>query len=99
MDLGIQMDVDIQSYSSTASSLTDGLGAPRTNRNVFLFWAQQRVHDGDQSIKTVLTAKICADVGTKPVSASAPQQRCTLQDWYSVDDVSPLHDKMIRDML
>ena len=36
---------------------------------------EERVQDGDLSIKTVLTAKICADVGTIPVSDSVfPQQ-------------------------
>ena len=41
------------------------------------------------------TAKKCADVGTKPVSASVSQQHCkVLQDWYSTDHGShtPLKD-------
>ena len=72
MDLGIPMKVKIQSDSSTGNSLTDRLGAgPRTNHTDTLhFGEQERVQDGDPSIKKVLTAKNCADVGTKPVSAS-----------------------------
>ena len=42
-----------------------------------------------------LQPKKCADVGTKPVSASVPQPHCkVLQDWYSTDHGShtPLQD-------
>ena len=58
------MNIEIHSDSSTANSLTDRLGI------------QERVQDGDLSIKKVLTAENCADVGTKPVSASVLQQHC-----------------------
>ena len=77
-DLGIPMNIEIQSDSSTANSLTDQLGAgQRTNHiDTRYFWIQERVQDGDLSIKKVLTAKNCADVGTKPVSASILQQHC-----------------------
>ena len=36
---------------------------------------QERAQDGDLTVKQVPTAKKCADVGTKPVSASVPPQR------------------------
>ena len=79
MDLGTQIKIEIQIDSSTASSLTDRLGAgPRTKHtDIRQLWGQERVQDGDLSIKKVLTAKNGADVGTKPVSASVLQQYCT----------------------
>ena len=78
MDLGIPMKVGIQSDSSTAKSLTDRLGArPRTKHiDTRHFWVQERVQDGDLSIKKVPSAKNCAEVGTKPVSASVLLQHC-----------------------
>ena len=39
-------------------------------------WVQQRVQDGDHSIKKVFTEKSSTDVGTKPVSADVLQQHC-----------------------
>ena len=77
-DLGIPMKIEIQSDSSTANSLTDRLGAGQRTKHIDTryFWIQERVQDGDLSIKKVLTAKNCADVGTKPVSASVLQQHC-----------------------
>ena len=70
-DLGIHMNVETDSYSSTSNSLTDRLGAgPRTETHGHDFLGvQQRVRDGDLSLKKVPTAKHGADVGTKPVSA------------------------------
>ena len=58
--------------------LTDRLGAGKRTKHIDTryFWIQERVQDGDLSIKKVLTAKICADVGTKPVSASVLKQHC-----------------------
>ena len=72
------MKVEIQRDSSTSNSLTDRLGAgQRTNHiDTWYFWVQERGQDGDLSIKKVPTAKKCADVGTKPVSASVLQQPC-----------------------
>ena len=66
-DLGIPMKIEIQSDKSTANSLTDRLGAGQRTKHIDTryFWIQERVKDGD-----------CADVGTKPVSASVPQQHC-----------------------
>ena len=77
-DLGIPMKIEIQSESSTAKSLTDRLGAGQRTKHIDTryFWIQERVQDGDLSIKNVPTAKNCADVGTKPVSASVLQQHC-----------------------
>ena len=72
------MKIEIQSDSSTAISLTDRLGAGQRTKHIDTryFWIQERVQDGDLSIKKVLTAKNCADVGTKPISASVLQQHC-----------------------
>ena len=78
MCLGIPIEVEIHSDCSKANSLTDRLGAgPRTKHiDTHYFSVQERVPDGDLSIKKVPTAKICADVGTKQVFASVPQQPC-----------------------
>ena len=72
------MKVETQSDSSTANSLTDPLGAGQRTKHTDTreFGIQERVQDGDLSIKKVLAAKNCADVGTKPVSASVLQQHC-----------------------
>ena len=77
-DLGTPMKIEIQSDSSTANSLTDRLGAGQRTKHIDTryFWIKERVQDGDLSIKKVLTAKNCADVGTMPVSASVLQQHC-----------------------
>ena len=77
-DLGIPMKIEIQSDSSTANPLTDRLGAGQRTKHIDTryFWIQERVQDGDLSIKKVPTAKNCADVGTKPVTASVLQQHC-----------------------
>ena len=71
-DLGIPVKIEIQSDSSTVNSLTDRLGAGQRTKHIDTryFWIQERVQDGDLSIKKVPTAKNCADVGTKPVCAS-----------------------------
>ena len=72
------MKIEIQSDSSTANSLADRLGAGQRTKHVDTryFWIQERVQDGDLSIKNVLAAKNGADVGMKPVSASVLQQHC-----------------------
>ena len=72
------MKIDLQSDSSTANSLTDRLGAGRRTKHIDTryFWIQERVQDGDLSNKKVPTKKNCADVGTKPVTASVLQQHC-----------------------
>ena len=72
------MKIEIQSDSWTSNSLTDRLGAGQRTKHIDTryFWIQQRVQDGDLRIKKVLTAKNCAYVGTKPVSASVLQQHC-----------------------
>ena len=48
----------------------------RINIDTLYFSAQERVPDGDLSIKKMPTAKNCADVGMKQVFASLPQQHC-----------------------
>ena len=77
-DLGILMKVEIQSDSSTANSLTDRFRAgPRTKHtDTRYFWIQERVQDGDLSIKKVLASKNCVDVGTMPFSAFVLQRHC-----------------------
>ena len=77
-DLGIPMKNEIQSDSSTANSLTDQLGVVQRTKHIDTryFGLQERVQDGDLSIKKEPTAKNCADVGTKPVSASVLEQHC-----------------------
>ena len=77
-DLGIPMKIEIQSDSSTANSLTDRLGARQRAKHIDTryFWIQERVQDGNLSLKKVPTAKNCTDVGTKPVPASLLQQHC-----------------------
>ena len=74
-DLGIPMTIEIQSDSSTANSVTDRLGAGQRTKHIDAryCWIQEQVQDGDLSFKKVLTANSCADVGTKPVSASVLQ--------------------------
>ena len=77
-NLGIQMKDEIQSDISMAHSLTDRLGAgPRTKHiDTRYYRVQEPIKDGHLSIKKVPTAKNGASVGTKPVSASVPQQHC-----------------------
>ena len=52
-DLGIPMKIEIQSDSSTANPLTDRLGAGQRTKHIDTryFWIQERVQDGDLSIK------------------------------------------------
>ena len=101
MDLGIPMKVEIQSDNSTSSSLTDRLGAgPRTKHIDTLFWVQERVPDGGLSIKKVPTAINCAEVGTKPVSASVLQQHCKFgRIGIPLTMDSTFHYKKMGDML
>ena len=76
-DLEIPMKIEIQSDSSTANSLKDRLGAGQRTKHIDTryFWTEERVQDGDFSVKKVLTAKNCANVGTKQLSASVLQQQ------------------------
>ena len=73
MDLGIPMRVGIRSDGSIdweqdlerSTSIRDTSGV------------QERAQDGYLTVKRVPTAKKkCANVGSKPVSASVPPQRC-----------------------
>ena len=49
------MKIEIQSDSSTSNSLTDRLGAGQRTKHIDTryFWIQERVQDGDFSIKKV----------------------------------------------
>ena len=71
----MKSELKYKSDSSTATSLTDRLGSGQRTKHTGAryFWVQERVHDGDLSTKKVLTARNCAVVGTKLVSASALQ--------------------------
>ena len=66
------MKIEIQSDSS------DRLGVGQRTKHIdtLNFRIQERVQDVDFSVKKVLAAKNCADVGTKPVSASVLLQHC-----------------------
>ena len=76
-DLGIPMKIEIKSDSSTANSLTVRLGAGQRTKHIdtrcFLI---KESKTGALSITKAPTAKNCANVGTKPVSASVLQQHC-----------------------
>ena len=96
-DLGILMKLEIQSDSSTANSLKDRLGAGQRTKHIDTryFWIQERIQDGDLSIKKVPTAKNFADVRTKPVSASVLQQHCKFAGlWCCTDHGCHTHYKM-----
>ena len=100
-DLGIPMKIEIQSGSSTANSLTDRLGAGHRTKHIDTryFWIQERVQDGDLSIKKVLTTKNCADVGTKPVCASVLQptlQVCRIGILLTMDPALQYEMKVTR---
>ena len=95
-----QMKIEIQSDSSTANSLTDRFGAGQRTMHIDTryFWIPERVQDGDLSVKKVPTAKNCADVGTKPVSASvllSSLQVCRIGILQTMDPT--LHYKMKAD--
>ena len=96
------MKIEIQSDSSTANSLTDRFGARQRTKHIDTryFWIQERVQDGDVSIRKVATAKNCADVGTKKQSLLQYYNNiASLQDWYSTDHGShpPLLDEGAAD--
>ena len=61
-NLGIPMKIEIQSDSSTSHSLTARLGRTK-HIDTRYFWIQERVQDGDLSIKKVLstttTLQVC----------------------------------------
>ena len=71
MDLGVPMKVELQSDSFYGGLFDRSIGS-RTSNTRYI-WVQERVRDGDLTVKRVLAAKNCADVGTKPVSASVLQ--------------------------
>ena len=104
MDLGIPTKGEIQSDSSTAKAFVGSVGSRTPERNTLIhdsFQVQERVQDGDLSIKNVFTAKNCADVGTKPVSAfsttTAVHNFAGLVFQVTMD--STLHYKMIGYLL
>ena len=76
MDLGIPMKVEIHRDNSTENSVTDRLGVRTEHIDTRYFWVQERVQDGDLTIKRVRTAKNCPDVGMQPVLASELKHHC-----------------------
>ena len=77
-DLGIPMKIEIRSDGRTANSLTDRLEAGQRTKHLDTryIWTKTSSRCSPLSIKKVLTAKNCEDVGTKPVSASVLHQHC-----------------------
>ena len=77
------MKIGIQSDSSTANSLTDRLGAGQRTKHIDTryFWIQERVQDGDLSIKKVLTAKNCAELERSLSLLHYYNNIASLQDW------------------
>ena len=77
-DLGMEMEVEIHSDSTTAGSLTDRLGAgPRTKHlDTRYLWVQERVQDKDLKVVKVHTSKNLSDAGTKPVTAKVLEAHC-----------------------
>ena len=78
------MKVEIQSDRSTANSLTDRLGAGQRTKHIDTrcFWIQERVQDGDLSIKKVPTAQM---LERSQVVLQYYNNIASLQDWYSTD--------------
>ena len=77
-DLGIPMMIEIQRDSSKANSLTDRLGAGQRTKHIDTryFWTQERVQDGDLSIKKVLPdLDTGAAVNTVPLNFKCRRSR------------------------
>ena len=78
-DLGIPLKVEIQSDSSTANSLTDRLGAGHRTKHIdtrSLLDTRTSSRRRPQYQEGAYMQRSCADVRTKPVSASVLQQHC-----------------------
>ena len=92
-DLGIQMKVEIQSDSSTASSLTDRLGAgPRTKHIDTRYFLGTRTSSRWRSQhQEGAYSENCADVGSQ--SLLLYNNIASLQDWYSSDHGSYTHHR------
>ena len=95
MDLGIPMKVEIQRDCSTANYLTDRLGrGPRTKHtDTRYLGARTRSRWRSQYQEGAYSEKR-ADVGTKPICASVPQQHCKFAGLISTDlgSHTPLQD-------
>ena len=82
------MKIEIQSDSSTRNSLTDRMGAGQRTKHIDTryFWIQERVQDGDLSIKKVPTAKKTAQMLERSQSLLQYYNNiASLQGWYSID--------------
>ena len=76
------MKIEMLNGSSTSNFLTNLLRAGQRTKQIDTryFWIQERFQDRELSIKKVLAAKHCADVGTKP------DNMASLHVWYSISD-------------
>ena len=97
-DLGIPMKIEIRSGSSTANSLTDRLGAGQRTKHIDTryFWVQERVQEGDLSIKQVPTAKIMQMLERSQSLLQYYNNVANLQDLYSIDNGSHTPPQMCR---
>ena len=91
------MKFGIQSDSSTAKSLTDRLGAGQRTKHIDTryFWIQERVQDGDPSIKKVLMVeklRRCWNEASVCFNTSTTLQFCRIGILLTMDPT--LHHKM-----
>ena len=96
------MKTEILSDSSTANSLTDRLGARQRPKHIDTryFWVQERVQDGDLSIKKVPTAKKlrrCWNEANFCFNTTTTLQVCRIGILLTMD--STLHYKMMGHLL
>ena len=96
------MKIETSQKRQPSSKFFDGsVGSRDYERNTLItrfFRVQERVQEGDLSIKKVFTVKICANVGTKP-----QLQYCNniAKDWFPTDHGShtPLQDDSDEPMM
>ena len=77
-DYGIEMEVVIESDSTTAGSMCARLGVGHRTKHIqtrFL-WVQERVQCGDVSIAKIGTDDTISDVATKPVGEKTLIRHC-----------------------
>ena len=97
-DLGIPMKIEIQSDSSTASSLTDRLGAGQRTKHIDTryFWIQERVQDGDVSIKKVQELRRCWNEASLCFSTTTTLQVCRIGILLTMDPTLRYKMKVTR---
>ena len=97
-DLGIPVNVEIRSDSSTTNSLTDRLGAGQRTKHIdtLKFLGTRTNQDGDLSIKKVLTAEFfcrCWNEASLCLSSTTTLQVCRIGILLTMDPT--LHYKMV----